>query len=95
MPMPPLALPVDEDLQVDTSRVSLGGLHPIQLGNAPKYGAFIGTSFSRELGSIARGLHKAIAGSEAKYLELQGKTDYRASWASERGLLLGLTSEVR
>jgi hypothetical protein len=95
IPLPPMEVPVDTDLDVDTSRISLGGLQPIHLGSAPKLGTFIGTTFSRELGTIASGFHNIVGGRNSDFLELDGKTDYRVSWNNSRGLLLGLTSEVR
>jgi hypothetical protein len=95
VPLPPLGVPVDEKLEVDSTNVSIGGLHPVYLGSAPKFGTFVGTSFSRELGSIASGFHRLLSGTDAQFLELRGQTDYRVSWNNDRGLLLGLTSEVR
>ena len=94
IPLPRIAVPVTPDLDVDTEQLSLGGLRPLQFGSDSKLGTFIGTTVSRELGWLAKGVHRLLAGARAPSLELSGQTDYRASWNDDRGLLLGLESEL-
>ena len=95
MPVPALKLPVTEDLNVDTSKLSLGPLRPFTFGNDTRLGNFVGTTFTRDLGGIARGLHKLIAGNRAEFYEVEGQTDLRVSWNGDRGLLGGFTSEMK
>ena len=94
VPLPRLALPVTPDLQLDTERLSLGGMHPLRFGSDSKLGTFVGTTVRRELGWLAEGVHKLLLRAEAPEIDLDGQTDYRASWNNDRGLLLGLTSEL-
>jgi hypothetical protein len=94
VPLPRLALPVTPDLQLDTERLSLGGMHPLRFGSDSKLGTFVGTTVRRELGWLAESVHKLLLRAEAPEIDLDGQTDYRASWNNDRGLLLGLTSEL-
>jgi len=97
IPLPKMEVPLEPDnsggLRIDSERLSLGGLQPIQFGKDSKLGSFISTKFTTELGFAAKTLHRALGGRK-DLSDLEGRTSFRPAYNNDRGPMLGVETEM-
>lgn len=97
LPMPKMKVPVETDssggLKVDADRFSLGGLQPINFGSDSKMGSFISTTFTTDLGFVSKGVHRLLGG-RSDGSDLSGKTSVRPAYNNDRGVAVGVETEM-
>ena len=97
IPLPKMRVPVETTssggFKIDTDRLSLGGLQPISFGSDSKLGSFISTTFTTDLGFASKGLHRLLGGN-SDLSDLDGKTSVRPSYNNDRGVGLGIETEM-